>query len=462
MRIRLDIPLSVAEIEKAIGAAFPKDKQNGSVEFITTDSRTTEKGDLFFALNSANSPSNEYSAEALKRGATVITEKSADGYVTVKSSVKALGSLAEYYKTKLKSLKCTVMITGSVGKSTTKEFCTTILNQKYRVHSNEGNLNNLIGLPLSVFRAKSDTEILILEAGMSSSGEISSLSTIATPDIGIITNIGTAHIGILGSRENIAKAKCEIRDGLKNGLLLTPLCEPLLNNVEALRVGFSGEYCDYSILLTDSYAAGSYFSFLKSGSVYLNGRLNIGGAHFLEPLSFALSVADILHLEKEEILRGVALVSQNCLRAKHTDFGSFKILDDSYNSSPESVIAALKQLALISSSKKSALLGDMLELGEHTESEHERIGTEAAMANLNALYLYGEYSEYVMYGALRGGMDARRIFINKDILRPDLTAEQIISNHTEGETILFKASHALNLSRISDIIRELTEKNKNG
>ena len=455
MRIKLDIPLELQESANAIGAKIPHGYSGEAISFITTDSRMVQPGDLFFALGRANDKETDFAEEAKRRGATVVTEKTGEGFISVRSSVSALGKLAAYYKTKFKSLKTSVLVTGSVGKSTTKEFCKALLSLKYTVHSNEGNLNNLIGLPLSILRAPKNCEILVLEAGMNRPTEISRLSLIAKPDIGIITNIGTAHIGMLGSRENIAKAKLEIIDGLKeDGIILFPEAEPLLSDADGLRVGFSGEGCDYSVLPSNVGSSYTDFQFFKGGEKIFGGRLNIGGVHFTEPLAYAVSVSDILKMSKDEIKTAVSLINSDALRLKYVVLEDFTVLDDSYNASAESVIAALARLSLFNGRARSALLGDMLELGRHSEAEHERIGEAAAKVGLNALYVYGEYAEYVMHGALRGGMDKKRIFINKDILSPDITAEQIIRNHKSGEIILFKASHALNLSRICDLIKE--------
>ena len=458
MRIKLDMPMELREIAYSIGVKIPHGFLSEPISFIATDSRMVQPGDLYFALGRANDKESDFTEEAKRRGATVITEKTGEGFISVRSSASTLGKLAAHYKSKLTNLKNTVLITGSVGKSTTKEFCKTLLSSKYTVHSNEGNLNNLIGLPISILKAQKNCEILVLEAGMNRPAEISRLSLIAKPDIGIITNIGTAHIGILGSRENIAKAKLEITDGLKEeGLILYPEAEPLLYETNGLRIGFSGESCDYSVLPRAVGSSYTDFEFFKGGKKLFDGRLNIGGVHFTEPLAYAISVSDILKMSKDEIKTAVSLINSDALHAKYVELGDFTVLDDSYNASAESVIAALARLSLFKDRGRSALLGDMLELGRHSGAEHERIGEAAAGAGLNALYIYGEYSEYVMHGALRGGMDKNRIFINKDILSPDITAEQITKNHKGGEIILFKASHALNLSRICDLLKERAE-----
>ena len=459
MRIRLDIPLKIREVEKSIGV--PIKAVDETVSHVTTDSRLAERGDLFFALNRANDTSNGFISEALSRGATVISECDGLGCISVKSSVRALGDLAAYYKSRLEGLKSTVMITGSVGKSTTKEFCKEILSRKYTVHSNEGNLNNLIGLPISILKAKRNTEILVLEAGMNALGEISRLSRIARPDIGIITNVGTAHIGMLGGRQMIARAKLEILDGMEGGRLLVPEDEPLLSHTDSLKVEFSGREQDYSLIAKEALPHYTDFSFFRRGVHMLDGRLNIGGKHLTRALAFALSVGDRLGLSLEELAEGVNNIKESSTRTRLVKIRNFTVLDDSYNSSAESVIAALEELSLFKDRKRSALLGDMLELGDFSECEHERIGEAAAKSRLSALFAYGEFAEVIKRGAIRGGMSSEKIFINTDASSPRLTAEQIINNVSDGEIILFKASHALKLSKICDLLKEMTEKQKN-
>ena len=454
MRVKLDIPLSIYEICAAINTSLPPViNSNIPITHICTDTRECQESDLFIALPGENDSGEKYIDEAISRKCFVISQSHKRGVIHVDDTIEAILGLTTAYKSMI-APKHTVAITGSVGKSTTVKFTSTILKQKFHVHSTIENYNNHIGVPLTVFAMPKNTEVLVCELGMNHRGEISRLSRAVNPDIAAITTIGTAHIGNLGSREEIAKAKLEIIDGMHGGSILLPFSEPLLSNINgALYVERGSSLSHFSLNDIDS---GEYSYFSPSKSIYGISFFD-NREHLLIDLSFALAIADLLNLTQKEMLDGVNTIKESCLRQRFIDVDDFTIFDDSYNASLESISADLK---FISSLNRpcGAFLGDVLELGSNSGEIHEMIGTITARLHIGRLYLYGKYAEHIAYGALKEGMNKESIFINSDISSPELSVEQIYRHHTPGEIILFKASHKLRLDKIADLIK--SERNK--
>jgi UDP-N-acetylmuramoyl-tripeptide--D-alanyl-D-alanine ligase len=444
MRVKLDIPISLAEIALATGAK--KITQEHLITAVCTDTREAQNGDLFIALKGERASGNTYIENAKQKGCFILSKSEDDGCIDGEAT---LLKLAEYYKSKL-PLKHTVAVTGSVGKSTTVKFITRLLKEKYRTHSPQGNFNNHLGVPLTVLATPKDTEILITEFGMNHMNEISRLSKCVHPSVAVITAIGTAHLGNLGSRENIARAKLEILDGMDKSTLLVPGNEPLLKNISnSYRVERNSSLSSFS--LDD--AEENKYSFRSLNSqisdiVFFDKR-----EHLLNDLAFAISVASLLDLSEREIRDGVRAINESDLRQRFILIDDFTVFDDSYNASLESVVADLKYITSMNR-PTGAFLGDILELGETAHQIHERIGETAAQMNLGKLYLYGEYASDTERGAIRYGMKRSDIFINEDVTRPEVSIEQIRLNHSPGEIILFKASHRLRLDKIADIMKK--------
>ena len=450
MRVKLDTPLFVGEICKATNALpdtsiSPMQK----IEAVCTDSRECLKGDLFIALCGEHESGEKYVENATEKNCISITTKKHRQAMQVTDASQALLDIAKLYKSKT-NIRYTVAVTGSVGKSTTVKFLSKILRIKYNVHSPIGNFNNHLGVPLTILAAKKSTDVLVLEFGMNHENEISILSQCAEPNLGIITSIGTSHIGNLGSLERIAKAKLEITHGMLNGTLLLPYGERLLNNIKnAVYVGRNTSLSDYSL------------NNGKDGLLYLRSHngdiLGISffdsREHLLSDLAFAISSAQLLGLTDIEIIQGVKSITEADLRQRFIVLDDYTIFDDSYNASLESITADLEYL---DSLKKpySAFLGDVFELGEKAKAIHTKIGYTAAKYSLCNLYLLGNYAHHVARGAVEAGMDPSHIFINDDVSSSDISIEHIKRNHISGEVILFKASHKLRFDKIADKIVE--------
>ena len=291
-----ELSLTVGEIAKITGGII---RTGGDLPItrIVTDSKDVKRGDLFLALKGERTDGELYADEAIAKGAVALSRHIGDGRITVADVKDALLRLGGAYRLRLPNLRSVIAVTGSVGKTTTKEFLAAVLAKKYRVFATEKNHNNKIGVPMTVLAAPSDTEILILETGMNHRGEIAPLSDAVRPDMALITNIGTAHIGNLGSREMIAEAKKEILVGMRGGPVLVPAEEPLLATLpHRVTVSSADPDADFFLLPTETNAGGSRADFYH-GSRTLRGLfLPMPGKHLLNALAFALSAAMLRRL----------------------------------------------------------------------------------------------------------------------------------------------------------------------
>lgn len=449
MRIKLDLPLSIGEICEWLNTPLPICTQSSEiVKYICTDTRECHQGDLFIALDGENDSGEKYVNEALKKKCLVLSSSLRSDVVHVYNTADALLELSRVYKNRI-SPRHTVAITGSVGKSTTVKFTSTILKEKFKVHSPVGNFNNHIGLPLTIFAMPKDTEVLVAELGMNHKGEISKLSRAVSPDVAVITSIGTAHIGNLGSRKEIAKAKLEILDGMKNKNIILPELEELLRGIDgASYVGRNSSLSTFSLNDTDSDA----YSFVSRTKAIEGIRFFDKRDHLLNDLAFAIAVSDVLGLSEKELLRGIGAINDSHLRQRFIELDGFTVFDDSYNASLESITADLIYISSLGM-PTGAFIGDVLELGDRAHKIHEQIGLRCAELKIGTLYLFGIYAEDIARGALMGGMDSTRIFINTDTSSARTSVEQIYRHHMPGEIILFKASHRLRLDKIADSMK---------
>ncbi len=452
MRVPLAVPLALEEIAAATGAKF--NGINASITHITTDTRHMECGDLFIALGGNNAHGSDFVSSAKKIGGYTLSYSSQSTDLSVNDTSQALLLLSEYYKSKLPKIISTVAITGSVGKTTTKEFLRELLSSRYKVHSTFENENNTIGVPLTVLGCAYDADVLLLECGMNHRGELSAISICVHPDISVITNIGTSHIGHLGSREEIARAKLEICDGMTQGALICRAEDKaMLEYPRTKTVSLAGHESHFRAENVRRYGSGFLFDFCCQNDVISDIFFPIDAEHLLPNAVMATAVAYSLGLSKDDIRSGIGRLSDKSVRHKFIKCGEFTILDDSYNASRESVIAAMDMLANCDATVRSALLGDILELGEYGPKIHREIGRRAAQMNLARLYLFGELSRFTKQGALENGMSSDSIFLNEDTNTPEITAETLREKTIPGEVILFKASHRMGLYRIINMLK---------
>ena len=447
MRIKTEIPLTLSLISEVLNIPIARDAQ---INAITTDSRDCKQRDLFFALGGERYDGADFIEEAkLKKAFTISERRGSD--ITVQNTYSALLKLSSYYKS-LISPKYTVAVTGSCGKTTVKDFISIILSSSLKTHKTQENYNNIVGLSHTLLTTPISTSALICELGMNHAGEISELSQALRPDIAVITNIGTAHIGNLGSREAIAMAKLEIENGMQGGKTIVFKEEPLLVNAKnPYFVSFMDKNADMYAEIRARSKKGSEI-FIKSAEYEYLFCSHLYALHTISSLILAIATATLIGLSAEEINVGVDKIQEANLRQKFLNANGYRIYDDSYNSSPDAVISALNMLKE-REDNISALIGDMLELGDKSEKLHEYIGKECAKHGIRKLYAFGKFAKSVAAGAILGGINDKNIFINTDTSRPDITAFQIINSY-QGERILVKASHSVRVNRVIDILRK--------
>jgi UDP-N-acetylmuramoyl-tripeptide--D-alanyl-D-alanine ligase len=410
---------------------------------VTTDSRNIRKGEIFFALWGERYNGNEYAADALSKGAAyaVIDDPDfeAENTILVDDSLLELQALATYHR---KELKIPVLaITGTNGKTTTKELIATVLSRKFKTHSTKGNLNNHIGVPLTILSAPADTEFLIIEMGASHPGEIKALCEIARPDYGIITNIGKAHIEGFGSFESIVKAKIELYEYLKrvNGIALYNEKNSLLSEKIFKIVNRAVPYSDPAG--TDLITEISNEEIMLSIRVIYDHKAyilktNLFGSSNLENVKAAIATGLFFDVNIEDILDAVGkyVPANNRSEIRKTSYNT--LICDSYNSNPSSLARTLESFAQINSENKVCIIGDMLELGEKAEEEHFEILNSIRAYGFEKVYLVGSIFEKL---ATPFGYST---FNNSDILVSHLKQSPV-----RGSLILIKGSRAIMLEK---------------
>ena len=445
MRIKTELPLTLSMIAETLKI---RSSLMGEIKAITTRAELCKKDDLFIALKGERFDGASFISDARKNGAYILSETNEADF-KVKSSEKALLDIAAAYK-KIINPKYTVAVTGSVGKTTVKDFTGALLSSKMNTHKTKDNNNNIIGVAYTLLSAPKNTEALICELGMNHKGEIDILSRAAIPDISVITNVGTAHIGNLGTRKEIAEAKLEIENGMQGGKTIVFKEEPLLSSAKNIyTVSYTDSSADLFAEVLRRSLGGTEF-FIKTKSFEKLFFSELYSKHTIDSLIMAIAVCDVIGLDSQAIYDSVKNIGENNLRQRFIFGNGYKIFDDTYNSSPEAVVADLNMLVEFEA-KTSALIGDMLELGDDSENLHRYIGAECAKHSLKKLYAFGKYAKYVRDGAVAAGMEKNCIFINEDVTNPELSAKQI-SDSYDGETLLIKASRLIRAERIIEIL----------
>lgn len=444
------IPLNLKEISAVLNAPCTSDAQ---VLSICTDSRKITKGCLFIALVGERFDGHDFVNQALESGAVAaVCSKPIETNGTVllvENTGKALLDIAAYYRS-LFSIPF-VGITGSVGKTTTKEMVYAVLSEKYNTLKNEGNLNNEIGLPSTVFRLDSDYEAAILEMGMSAFGEISRLSHVAQPNIGIITKIGVSHIEHLGSREGILKAKLEILDGLKPGAPLVVngdddlLSTVSLSDRRVITFGIENENCDYRAVDVEQSGYSTSFTVLFDGKEQRVTIPTVGTHNVYNALS-AFAAGVYLGVKPEAAANGLSKYVTSGMRQNVKEFNGITVIEDCYNASPDSVRAAAEVLCGMKADKKCLCFGDMLELGELSEKAHRDVGALVASKQIDCFYTYGKMAAVSAQTAVAQGAKCVKAFDDKQAL-----ANELKNMLSSGDAVLFKASRGMKLEEVIQI-----------
>ncbi|NBI29419.1 UDP-N-acetylmuramoyl-tripeptide--D-alanyl-D-alanine ligase [Chengkuizengella marina] len=431
---------------------------------VSTDSRNIKQGSLFIPIVGDHFDGHLFVEEAFRKGATAALWQEDHGsppenipIIIVEDTLLALQQLAKQYKKQVDVR--VIAITGSNGKTTTKDMIASILSTTYKVHKTDGNYNNQIGLPLTLLQMKEDTQFAVLEMGMSGREEIDLLSKLAEPEIAIITNIGEAHLLQLGSREEIARAKLEIINGLKQeGLFIYPGDEPLLKNISELgyhlppstkqiRFGKKKSNEIYPTFI-EMEQEGVYFGI--NNSQPKDYYIPLIGKHNVMNATAAIAVSQYLDIKKEDIINGLSQLQISSMRTQKLRSNSgFVLINDAYNSSPNALKAAIDMLEeLRGYEHKIIVLGDMLELGENEKEMHRDIGRRLDPQRIDYVFTYGNLAKEAAIEALNHySIDHVKSFEDKEKL-----LKEILTVVTENDVILIKGSRGM---KLEDVVGEL-------
>ena len=435
--------MDLREILKAThGIILSGERKNKETGKICVDSRKMEKGDIFVAIRGEKTNGNKYIKDIIDKASVVITDK----FVTSKSETpiikvfnvkRAITAIGKANRKKYID-KPLIAITGSVGKTTTKELIAHIFETKYNIVKTEGNLNNDLGVPLTLSKINDKHDIIVLELGMNHLKEIEKLSRLCKPSTAIITNIGTSHIGILKTQENILKAKMEITKYLKKGDLVISGNDPFLNTVK--------ENKNYGIIRTDDTIIENlriedkmYFDIKLNDKLY-NVEFNIPNKYLLTNILLAVKVAEIYQIQPSTIVKALnAFVGAKGRLETIELSNNISLISDCYNASPESIRSSLSVLDT-TQKNKMAIIGDVLELGEHSQELHKRI--EKYLKEIEDLRV-------ITVGDATKIIDIGKHFNNNEELKEYLNRAKL-----DDTTILIKGSHGMHLDEIEQYLKE--------
>ena len=436
---------------------------NGNNELIcenfSKDTRTIEKGDIYIGIKGANFDGNQFWKQALDNGADAvivqdveislqdIEEYAQKTIIKVENTLDALYKIAKY-KRSLYNIPV-IAITGSVGKTSTKDIIANVVNMQYKTLKTEGNNNNNIGLPMTILKLK-DHEALVLEMGMNHLGEISLLTDIAKPTLSVITNIGTSHIGNLGSRENILKAKLEILEGMETPKIIINNDNDLLHNwyqenLGKLEIHTFGIANDSDVMGKDikmQEESSEFIAVVNSKETKI--KVPVGGEHFVYNALCAMTVGKVLNIPTEKIQEGIEgfELTKKRMDIRKLENGAI-IINDAYNASYESMKVSLEFLAQHTGERKIAVLGDMFELGEYSEQLHRQVGKEVVKNNINMLICAGENARYII-DEVNKNSDIETFFMHNN----EEIVEKLSQELRKGDVVLVKASNGMKFFEI--------------
>ncbi len=460
--------LKIKEIIEETNGKLIQGNQEEECQNFSKDTRTIKEKDTYLAIKGENFDGNQFWKQALDKGASTvivenisISEEELKNYpnkniIKVENTLEALYKIAK--KKREKYSIPVIAITGSVGKTSTKDIVANVVSKKYKTLKTQGNNNNNIGLPFTILKLQ-DEEALVLEMGMNHFGEISLLSNIAKPDICIITNIGTSHIGNLGSRENILKAKLEILEGTKNPKIILNNDNDLLHNWKQKN---QNNYDIYTYGIKEPSDINARGIELKESEGKFTCNLNgneikitvpVGGEHFILNALCAVSVGKILNIDSKKIVKGIEEFQLTKKRMDITQLpNGIKIINDAYNASLESMKASLKYLAEFKNNRKIAILGDMLELGEYTEKLHEEVGKAVYQNKIDILITSGKNAKAISKQAKQDGMPEEDII---DCQNQEEIIEKLKQILKKEDIILLKASNGMKFYELPEKIQKI-------
>ena len=459
--------LKVEDILKVTNGKLIIGNEKLECENFSKDTRSIQKGDTYIAIKGEKFDGNIFWKEAFKNGADCIIIQDIEfsdeelkefenkTIIKVEDTMQALYKIASY-KREINNIPV-VAITGSVGKTSTKDMISSVVSQKYKTLKTIGNNNNNIGLPFTILRLK-DEEIMILEMGMNHFGEIHLLSNIAKPNICVITNIGTSHIGNLGSKENILKAKLEILDGADNPTIIINNDDKLLHkwyleNKDNRKIITYGIENKSDIMAKDMILDQEESRYkCNIDGKEIDVEVPIAGRHFVLNSLCATTVGITLNIDINKIITGIKNVELTKKRMDIKEINGIKVINDAYNASPEAMKASLNYLSSFKNNRKIAVLGDMFELGKYSEKLHKLVGEYVCENNIDILVCAGENAKLIADEALKNGMKKEKVFYLKE---KDKALELLRKITKTGDVVLFKASNGMKFYELADNFLEM-------
>lgn len=426
-----------------------KSDLTGTINTISTDSRVIDENTLFVALKGERFDANDFVEDVLNKGAKAVVcsryNGESDRVILVEDTGKALLQIAKGYRSKFNIPF--VALTGSVGKTTTKGMVHAVLSEKYNTLKTQGNLNNEIGVPKTLFCLENSHEAAVIEMGMNHFNEISRLTEVVMPNIGIITNVGTAHIENLGSREGILKAKCEITEGMKKG---SPLIINGDNDMLSTINTTDFEVIKFGIDNENLYMKAEDIKFLPDGSEFtavcenesVKAFVPAVGVHNVYNALCAMCVGKKMGFTLAEAATALKNFAPEGMRQNVREVMSYTFIEDCYNANPDSMKASLVTLNTIKKNRSIAVLGDMLELGDYSNTAHYEVGKIAGDVKTDIVITFGELSLLTKKGAEENGAKAYSFMDKKEL------TEFLKSILQENDTVLFKGSRSMKMEEI--------------
>ena len=449
--------LSIFQIAKFAGATVSSGDGKVSVSKISTDSRTLKRGELFVALRGENFDAHNFVESAAKAGAAgaIVHSKWNGGtperftLIRVEDTLQAYQKLAANYR---KSLPLKVVaITGSNGKTSTKDFAASVLARRFRVTKTEGNFNNHVGLPRTILEAASDDEVAVWEIGMNHLGEVAVLAKLAAPDVAVITNIGLAHIEFMGSREAIAMEKGALVEAVgSHGTVILNADDPFTNSMSArarARVISAGTAAGM-IRASEIHQSGWGTDFtILEGAHRCRAQLPVPGLHMVQNAMLAVAVGRVFGLSLEDCAAGLVAAPLTKARLQIKEIHGVQFIDDSYNANPDSMKAALRTLVELDvDGKRIAVLGEMRELGDESERGHREVGETAAALKVDHLITIGNVAAAIAEAAEHAGL-AKSVVVGST----SEAAERLSEIAVPGDLVLIKGSRA---ARTEEVIEQ--------
>lgn len=446
--------------EAAAALGLPQMQAQATLADVCTDTRKIQPGSLFVCLRGERFDGHSFASQAAQLGAAaLLVDHPVDADVpqlVVTDTGKALLQLAGWYRRRFQLP--VVGLTGSVGKTTTKEFIALVLGAKYNTLKTQGNLNNEIGVPQMLFRLEDSHTAAVIEMGMNHFGEISRLTRAVAPTVGLITNIGVSHIENLGSRAGILQAKLEILEGMApDAPLIVNIDNDMLRTVKLgdrplLTFAIDDQSADFTA--TDIAEQGSTTTFTVHHSTFTQPvTIPTVGIHNVYNALAAMAVGYVTGVDPVAAAAALANYVPAGMRQNLVQVGGVQVIEDCYNASPDSMRAALQTLGKLPVHRRYAVLGAMLELGDYAKEAHTQVGKMAAENGIDGVLAYGADAAYIVEAAKQAGLENARLFDTKEALAQSL-AQQV----QPGDGVLFKGSRGMHLEDVMHTVYERWEK----